>query len=80
LPGGDPAVNIRQINPTKGTTIGEVAETVFARLEERVADFDAQNTPYVARRIPRNLAQVFFYDHLARHREWASGETAGISS
>ncbi len=77
LPGGNPAVNIRPVKPSRGQTIEEVAEAIFARLEERITEFDDADTPYLSRRIPRDLAQVFAYDHLARHREWASSETGG---
>ncbi|MGI9370866.1 MAG: double-strand break repair protein AddB, partial [Hyphomicrobiales bacterium] len=77
ITGGDPAIEMRDIKPQKGQVLGDICEDVFANLVTRVTEFDDAQTPYPSRRIPRVIGQVFGYDHLARHREWANAETSG---
>ncbi len=77
ITGGDPAIATRDIKPQKGQILDDIIEDVFASLSARVREFDNPQTPYPSRRIPRVIGQVFAYDHLARHREWANAETSG---
>ncbi|MGI9481662.1 MAG: double-strand break repair protein AddB [Hyphomicrobiales bacterium] len=77
LPAGSPQVEQRPVKPEAGQTVNDVAEKILQQLEKRIADFDAEMMPYPSRRMPKNRNQIFPYDHLARHREWASSEGAG---
>ena len=50
---------------------GVMAEEAAARLAQRVAWFDDEQTPYYSRVAPQSAKIEGDYDHLARVREWA---------
>jgi ATP-dependent helicase/nuclease subunit B len=54
--------------------IGEVVSQTDAGLQKLVRQFDDPETPYLSRPRPMLLHRYGDYDHLARVKEWSSGE------
>lgn len=59
------------------TDVAEVATDARARLARRVAAFDDPKTPYLSRMVALMERLAGDYDHLARVKEWLSGDQEG---
>lgn len=75
LTGADPAGFLRSAG--KESTPAELAEAAFEGLQKLIALFDKQATPYLSRPRPDLPSRFNEYEHLARIKEWSSGETTG---
>lgn len=74
LTGGEPAGDERIIDAVADA----LAETAYAFLAKRIADFDNPATPYLSRVKPRLTTDMGDYDYPARVREWSVyGEGGG---
>jgi ATP-dependent helicase/nuclease subunit B len=58
-------------------SLADMAEKHFADLVELLNQFRDPTTPYPPRPFPKFAARYNAYDHLARVKEWASGEGDG---
>jgi ATP-dependent helicase/nuclease subunit B len=74
LSGGDPAGVIRSAGKSKTPT--ELAEEAYEGLKKLIAQFDKQATPYLSRPRPDLPDRFNDYEHLARVKEWSSGEAS----
>lgn len=67
--------------PGRESGVSEDVETLAADalqgLQERVATFDDEATPYLSRPVPQFARRFGDYDHLARVREWMDGDDDG---
>jgi ATP-dependent helicase/nuclease subunit B len=70
LSGGAPA---GEIKPVRGD-VAEALENTHARLENLIAAFDDEATPYLAQPRPAWAARYSDYGHLERLGEWAVDE------
>ena len=57
--------------------IAEIAADAFEGLVRRIAAFDDADTPYLSRPCPMFVGRYNDYDHLARAKEWVTGEGDG---
>ena len=71
LKGSDPAGEIRKLALDPARLVAE-ARAGLARL---IATFDDPSTPYEARPRPNRAPRFSDYEHLARIKEWAAGES-----
>jgi ATP-dependent helicase/nuclease subunit B len=74
LTGGDPAGILRPAS--KDTPVAELAQSAYEGLERLVILFDKQATPYLCRPRPDLYGRFNDYEHLARIKEWSSGEAS----
>ncbi|MHA1598930.1 MAG: double-strand break repair protein AddB, partial [Alphaproteobacteria bacterium] len=59
------------------TDVEDIATDAIDGLKQRIADFDDEKTPYLSRIKPMFLTRPGDYDHLARIKEWMSGDDGG---
>ena len=57
--------------------IAEIAADAFEGLVRRIVAFDDADTPYLSRPCPMFVGRYNDYDHLARVKEWVTGEGDG---
>jgi ATP-dependent helicase/nuclease subunit B len=74
LSGGDPAGELRALGDDDRTCSALIAEA-SAGLARLVAHFDQRRTPYRAQPRPEKAPRYSDVAHLARVKEWASGES-----
>ena len=54
--------------------VESLAADALLGLKQRVASFDDETTPYLSRPVPQFLNHFGDYDHLARVKEWMTGD------
>lgn len=76
LSGGDPAGEFRTAGGKKTPPPETLAEEAYDGLLRLIAQFDRQATPYLSCPRPDLPYRFNDYEHLARVKEWSSGEDA----
>jgi ATP-dependent helicase/nuclease subunit B len=76
LGGGDPAGEFRAAGGKKAPPAETLAEEAYEGLLRLIAQFDRQATPYLSCPRPDLPYRFNDYEHLARVKEWSSGEDA----
>ena len=74
LNGLDPAGKFTNAGGAKSPPAEELAEAAYEGLQRLIAQFDRQATPYLSLPRPDLPYRVNEYEHLARVKEWSSGE------
>jgi len=74
LSGGDPAGEFRSAGGKKSPPPEMLAEEAYDGLLRLIAQFDRQATPYLSCPRPDLPYRFNDYEHLARVKEWSSGE------
>ncbi|MEH6525489.1 MAG: double-strand break repair protein AddB, partial [Sneathiella sp.] len=72
--GGEPAGGLR--SASKDVSVEELALSAFDGLQRLIILFDKQATPYLCRPRPDLYGRFNDYEHLARIKEWSSGEAS----
>ena len=76
LGGGDPAGEFRTAGGRNTPPPETLAEEAYEGLLRLIAQFDRQATPYLSCPRPDLPYRFNDYEHLARVKEWSSGEDA----
>ncbi|MFC4271730.1 double-strand break repair protein AddB [Sneathiella chungangensis] len=74
LNGGDPAGKFSDAAGRQGPAAEDLAREAYDGLQRLIAQFDRQATPYLSCPRPDLPYRFNDYDHLARVKEWSSGE------
>ncbi len=53
--------------------VGQIAKIALEGLQDLIAEFDYQETPYAARPRPNQALIYNDFEHLARIKEWSTG-------
>ncbi|USG61329.1 double-strand break repair protein AddB [Sneathiella marina] len=72
--GGDPPGSLRSAG--KDMSVDELANAAYEGLQRLIILFDKQATPYLCRPRPDLYGRYNDYEHLARIKEWSSGESS----
>ncbi|WP_085902466.1 double-strand break repair protein AddB [Kiloniella majae] len=75
LTGGDPAGENKNALGQRGAKegAGQIAKIAIEGLQDLIAEFDYQETPYAARPRPNQALVYNDFEHLARIKEWSTG-------
>ncbi|TNE34193.1 MAG: double-strand break repair protein AddB [Alphaproteobacteria bacterium] len=74
LGGGSPAGEFRPAGGKQSPPAADMAAEAYDGLQRLIAQFDRQATPYLSRPRPDLPDRFNDYEHLARVKEWSSGE------
>lgn len=72
--GGEPAGAFR--SASKELSVDDLAHSAYEGLQRLIFLFDKQATPYLCRPRPDLFGRYNDYEHLARIKEWSSGEAS----
>src|SRR5690606_15363875 len=74
LTGGDPAGEFSKAGGAKAPPAEDLARDAYEGLQRLVAQYDRQATPYLSQPRPDLPYRFNDYEHLARVKEWSSGD------